>query len=207
MSNLIRKLYEDHFLEIEPLLTKESKRLKLSPNELVVLKTLFQMLKKRVFSIKQIEKKIELPITDIEKAVDKLTNKGFVTFALETRNEKQVEVFDLSGTFDLISKLYEEDLRQIEIQKHESKISMAIEMIENALGRVLSGAELEIVKSWYEENTHTHELIISKIEEHQTSGRFSVKFLDRILNQTKLQLAPSDEKTEEAIDRIFKAIK
>lgn len=204
---MIRKLYEDHFLEIEPLLTKESKRLKLSPNELVVLKTLFQMYKKRVFSIKQIERKIELQTSEIEKAVDKLTNKGFVSFALETRNDKQVEVFDLSGTFELITKLYEEDLKQIEIQKHQSKVSMTIEMIENILGRVLSSAELEIVKSWYEENIHTHETIITKIEENQTSGRFSVKFLERILNQTKLQLAPSDEKTEEAIDQIFKAIK
>lgn len=204
---MIQKLYEDHFLEIEPLLTKESKRLKLSPNELVVLKTLFQMYKKRVFSIKQIEKKIELDTQDIEKAVDKLTNKGFISFSLETRNDKQVEVFDLTGTFEFITKLYEEDLKLIEQQKHQSKISNTIEMIENILGRVLSSLELEIIKSWYEENIHTHETIISKIEEHQTSGRFSVKFLERVLNQSKLKFAPADDKTDEAIDQIFKAIK
>ena len=54
---MIRKLYEEHFLEIDALLTKECKRLKLSPNEVVVLKTLFQNYKKtHLFYIKYYKK-------------------------------------------------------------------------------------------------------------------------------------------------------
>lgn len=204
---MIKKLYEEHFLEIEPLLTKESKRLKLSPNELVVLKTLFTMYKKRVFSIKQIEKKIELSISEIEKAVDKLTDKGFVSFSLELKNDKQVEVFDLSGTFETITKLYESDIKETKQEKEFSKVSVTVENIENILARPLSANELEIIKSWYDDNLYEHEAIIGKIEEFRTSGRFSVKFLERTLNQAKLKSVVVDEKATQALDELFKAIK
>jgi DNA replication protein len=204
---MIKKLYEEHFLEIDSLLTKESKRLKLSPNELVVLKTLFQMYKKKTFSVTQIAKKIELTVEEISKALNKLTSKGFVTLALETRNDKQVEVFDLTGTFDKITALYLEDIKEEKQQKYDSQIATVIEMIEHAQGKTLSPFELETVKSWYYEKEFEHELIISKIHEHGESGRFGVKFLERILTQSKLKQGDRDEKTQKALDEIFKAIK
>ncbi|WP_025725108.1 DnaD domain protein [Acholeplasma granularum] len=203
---MIQKLYEDHFLEIDALLTKESKRLKLSPNEVVVLKTLFQNYKRRTFSILSISRKIELSSNDIGKAVDKLINKGFLNLNLETRNEKEVEVFDLTGTFKKITELYESDLEQIKQEKNESKISTTIEMLEQHLGKALSSMELEIIRSWYDESLYTHESIISKIEELGPSGRFSIKFLERNLNREKLKSNPIDEKADQVIDAIFKAI-
>src|SRR5690606_26518506 len=109
---MIQKLYEEHFLEIDALLTKECKRLKLSPNELVILKTLFQMYKKKVFSIASIVKKIELSSDEIGKAIDLLVSKGFIAFSLEVRSDKQVEVFDLTGTFNQITALYEQDIKE-----------------------------------------------------------------------------------------------
>ncbi len=204
---MIRKLYEEHFLEIDALLTKECKRLKLSPNELVILKTLFQMYKKKVFSIAALAKKIELSPDEIGRAIDLLTSKGFISFSLEVRSDKQVEVFDLTGSFEKITALYEADLKEAKETKHQSKISSTIEVLENALGKSLSSLELEIIRSWYENDLYLHETIISKIEEHQDSGRFSVKFLERVLNQTKLKSSPRDEKADQAIDQIFKAIK
>jgi len=203
---MIQKLFEDNFLEIDALLTKECKRLKLSPNELVILKTLFQMYKRRVFSITSISRKIELSTDDIGKAVDKLISKGFLNLSLETRNEKEVEVFDVSGTFQKITDLYQADLKQIELERVQTKIGETIERCEHLLGKSLSSSELEIIKSWYEQNLYTHESIISKIETIGHSGRFSIKFLERNLNQQKLNQHPSDEKAERTIDDIFKAI-
>ena len=204
---MLQKLYEDQVLEIDGLLTKESKRLKLSPNELVVLKTLFGMYKKKLFSISSISKKIELSVADIEKSVTLLEEKGYVSFSLEMRNEKQVEVFDLSGTFQILTNLIENDVKERKKAKSETFISETISKLEQALGRMLSSLELETVRSWYDENIYAHEMIISKINEHQDSGRFSLKFLERSLNQVKLKSEPVDEAADRAIDQIFKAIK
>ena|SRR5690606_16793629 len=204
---MLQRLYEKQVLEIDGLLTQESKRLKLSPNELVVLKTLFGMYKKRVFSMSAIAKKIELSLDDLAKSVDLLTTKGFISFSLETRNEKQVEVFDLSGTFEKLTNLLDSDIKEAKKAKYDTLISQTIERLEQILGRTLSALELEMVRAWYEENLYTHELIISKINEHQDSGRFSVKFLERTLTQTKLKAQPVDEAADRAIDEIFKAIK
>lgn len=203
---MIRKLYEEHFLEIDALLTKECKRLKLSPNEVVVLKTLFQNYKKRTFSILSITRKIELSSNDVGKCVDKLINKGFISLGLETRNDKEVEVFDLSGTFDKITELYESDMEAIKRERYETQISHAIELLEKHLGKALSSLELDIVRSWYDESLYTHDAIISKIEELGPSGKFSLKFLERTLNREKYIAEPLDDEAERAIDEIFKAI-
>lgn len=203
---MIRKLYEEHFLEIDALLTKECKRLKLSPNEVVVLKTLFQNYKKRTFSILSITRKIELSSNDVAKCVDKLINKGFISLGLETRNDKEVEVFDLSGTFDRITELYESDMEDIKRERYETQISHTIELLEKHLGKALSSLELDIVRSWYDESLYTHDAIISKIEKIGPSGKFSLKFLERTLNREKYIAEPLDEQAERAIDEIFKAI-
>lgn len=203
---MIQKLFEEHFLEIDALLTKESKRLRLSPNEVVVLKTLFQNYKRRTFSILSITRKIELSSNDVGKAVDKLINKGFLTLNLETRNEKEVEVFDLTGTFDKITELYESDIAEVKRERYESKIGQTIEILEKHLGKALSSHELDIIRAWYDDQLYPHEAILSKIEEIGPSGKFSLKFLERTLNREKFTAEPLDEQAERAIDEIFKAI-
>ncbi|MFA5692958.1 MAG: DnaD domain protein [Acholeplasmataceae bacterium] len=204
---LLKKLYENHFLEIDALLTKEGKRLKLSPNDLFVLKTLFTMYKRRTFSITSIARKIELSSGEIAKSVDNLAKSGFVSLELETRKDKQVEVFNLDGTFNIITDLYLNDIREENISKNESNLSETIKSLENALNKTLSANELQLIQSWYEEDLYSHEMIISEIKKHELSGRFSIRYLERLLNQTKLNKKPIDKKTAEMLDSIFKDIK
>ena len=47
---MLKKLYEEHVLLIESLITKEQKRLKLTSNQLVVLLALFSMYKNVFFN-------------------------------------------------------------------------------------------------------------------------------------------------------------
>lgn len=204
---MIKKLYEEHFLEIDPLLTKESKRLKLTPNELVVLKTLFSMYKKRTLSVNAIAKKIELSNEEISKALDKLSNKGFITLNLEVINDKEVEVFDLNGTFDKITDLYTKDMEEEKTNKNLALIGNSIELISKYMGRSLSSFEYETISEWYINNQFKHELIIAKINEHGESSRFSVKFLERVLSQSEFKAEPVDAKADQAIDKIYKAMK
>lgn len=205
---MLKKLYEDHVLLIESLLTKEQKRLKLSSNQLVVLLALFSMYKKRTFSINAIAKRVDIDSNGIGIAIDKLIDKGFVTISLEQKNDKEQEVFDLSGTFDQIKNLYEIDLSENKKVANESQIAQTIKMLEQSIGKSLSAYELETVRRWYDENTYPHELIMSKIEEHESSGRFSLKYLERILMQSKFKLnSQPDDKADQIIDKVFKAIK
>lgn len=204
---LLKKLYENHFLEIDALLTKEGKRLKLSPNDLFVLKTLFTMYKRRTFSITSITRKVELSSGEIAKSVDNLAKLGFVSLELETRKDKQVEVFNLDGTFEIITNLYLNDVKEENISKNESNLSETIKSLENALNKTLSANELQLIQSWYEDDLYSHDVIISIIKKHELSGRFSIRYLERLLNQTKLDKKPIDQKTAEMLDSIFKDIK
>src|SRR5690606_7058949 len=109
--------------------------------------------------------------------------------------------------FDILTTLYEEDIKQDNLEKAETQLSQTISLFEKGLGKALSATELEMIRSWYEQTMYPHEHIISKINEHIDSGRFSVKFIERTLNQTKLKKTPRDAAAESVIDQIFKAIK
>src|SRR5690606_9730076 len=117
---MLKKLYEDHVLLIESLLTKEQKRLKLTSNQLVVLLALFSMYKKRTFSINAIAKRVDIDVNGIGIAIDKLIEKGFVSIYLEQKNDKEQEVFDLTGTFNQIKYFYESDLKENKKAANES---------------------------------------------------------------------------------------
>ncbi|HEY8405358.1 MAG TPA: helix-turn-helix domain-containing protein [Acholeplasma sp.] len=204
---MLKKLYEEHVLLIESLITKEQKRLKLTSNQLVVLLALFSMYKKRVFSINAIAKRVDIDENDIGRAIDKLIEKGFVTISLEKRNDKEQEVFDLSGTFDKIKALYEEDIVESKKEESESKIGITIQKLEQNLGKTLSAYELDTVRRWYDENLYPHDMIIRKIDELGTSARFSLKFLERNLMKESFDQTKQPDQVDEVLDKIFKAIK
>lgn len=204
---MLKKLYEEHVLLIESLITKEQKRLKLTSNQLVVLLALFSMYRKRIFSINAIAKRVDIDENDIGRAIDKLIEKGFMTISLEKRNEKEQEVFDLSGTFDKIKSLYEEDIVESKKEQNESKIGITIEKLEQNLGKSLSAYELDTVRRWYDENLYLHDMIVSKIDELGSSGRFSIKFLERNLMKQSFDQTKQPDQVDEVLDKIFKAIK
>lgn len=204
---LLKRLYENHFLEIDALLTKEGKRLKLNPNDLMVLKTLFSMYKRKTFSISAISRKIELSNNDIANSVNNLAKEGFVTLELELRKDKHVEVFNLDGTFNIITELYLNDIKEEQITKAESNIAFTISKLEQVLNKSLSANELNIIQTWYEENQYSHQQIISAIETHEFSGRLSVRFLERFLNQSNYNVKPLDKKTNEILETLYKEIK
>lgn len=204
---MLKKLYEEHVLLIESLITKEQKRLKLTSNQLVVLLALFSMYKKRVFSINAIAKRVDIDENDIGRAIDKLIEKGFVTISLEKRNDKEQEVFDLSGTFDKIKALYEEDIVESKKEESESKIGITIQKLEQNLGKTLSAYELDTVRRWYDENLYPHDMIIRIIDELGTSARFSLKFLERNLMKESFDQTKQPDQVDEVLDKIFKAIK
>ncbi|MBU1094828.1 MAG: DnaD domain protein [Firmicutes bacterium] len=203
---ILKRMYEDYDLAIERILIKEYKRLKLTMQEMSVLLALFSIYKKRkTFSISAISRRVELSQNEIGTSVESLMNKGFMTILLEKKDGKEREVFELDPTFKKIEELYQQDdLEKLKLI-HESSIGITIKLLEQGLGRLLMGHELENVRRWYDEKNYTHEGIIEAIE--LAKDRVSIKHVERFLTQVIPDPVEIDQDVENALDEIFKKIK
>lgn len=203
---IIKRLFEEYDLSIERILLKEYKRLNLTMREMSVLLALFSISKKRkTYSIASIGRRVELTADEIGVALESLINQGFLSTRLENKDGKEREIFDLDMTLEKIEDLYRQDELESKKEVLINDISETIKSFEQGFGRGLLPYELETIRRWYEEKSYPHDAIKKAITD--AGDRISVKFVERLLNQTVLESVPIDQDVEEALDTLFKNIK
>ncbi|MDX9691421.1 MAG: DnaD domain protein [Acholeplasmataceae bacterium] len=203
---MLKRLYEEYDLSIERILIKEYKRLGLTMQEMQVLLALFSIYKKRkTFSITAIAKRVEYNSNDIGVQIESLLNKGFMTINLESKDQREREIFDLDPTFKKVFDLFKKYETEKVKQQEESNVALTIRRFEQGLGRLLMPFELENIRVWYEDKAFTHEQILNAIE--TAKEKLSVKYVERILNQTIPKEIEIDDEVNQALDEVFKKMK
>lgn len=202
---ILKTIYEEYGFNIESLLIKEAKRLNLTTKELNVLLILFSISKKRrTFSLNAISKRIDYNQNEIAQILESLLDKEFVKITLEVANTREREVFDLDGTFKKITELLTEDENEKIKQQTQSNVTKTIELFENKLGRILYQQELERIRTWYETYNYDHNKIIDTINNFEKG--LSIVNVEKILNMNLSPKTELDQKTEQALERIFKKL-
>lgn len=202
---ILKRIFDEYNFQLEPIIIKEYKRLNLTFPESIVLMALFSIYRKRkTFSILAISRRVEFNQAEIGEIVDSLINKQFLQVELEVKDDKTREVFNLDKVFEKIEALFIEDQKEKNILQKEQDIKITIKAFENGMGRLLKTYELENIRRWYEDDLYTHDDIMIAIERAQ--NRLSVKYVERILSQEKLEKIEVDQETEKALESLFKAV-
>jgi len=203
---ILKRLYEEYDVSIERILIKEYKRLKLSMQDAHVLLALFSIYKKRrTFTLAALSKRIDYTADQIGASVEMLIDRGFLIISLENKEGKEREVFDLDQTFKKIEDLFAQDEIDKVKQQTESEVAATLRLFEQGMGRQLLPYELETVRRWYEDHLFSHDKIIKAITTAQ--DRVSVKYVEKVLNQSIPEPIEIDEEVENVLDEIFKKIK
>lgn len=202
---ILKRIFDEYNFQIEPIIIKEYKRLNLTFPESIVLMALFSIYRKRkTFSILAISRRVEFNQAEIGEIVDSLISKQLLQVELEVKDDKTREVFNLDKVFEKIEALFIEDQKEKNILQKEQDIKITIKAFENGMGRLLKTYELENIRRWYEDDLYTHDDIMIAIERAQ--NRLSVKYVERILSQEKLEKIEVDQETEKALESLFKAV-
>ena len=202
---ILKRIFDEYGFNIEALLIKEYKRLKLSLQELAVLLVLFSSSnKKRVFSLSSIAKKIEYNQNEIAGIIESLIQKKFIGIKLEINNKKEREVYELEGTFIKITELLQHDELENQKQVQISNISETIEALEIKLNRQLRNDELDRVRLWYETYKFEHTRILNSIE--SLNKVVNVLYIEKVLNMELDKTPNLDEKTNTLLDDIYKRL-
>ncbi|NWN45604.1 DnaD domain protein [Candidatus Phytoplasma pruni] len=204
---MIKILYEEGFLNIEKILIREFKKLHLDIQELSVLLCLFDSYEKKIFSSSFLAKKANLSKNELESILERLRQKNFFSILQDKKDNKIIEIFNLDNTFVKIQQLYKEKEAKSTEKKQKNNISETIENLETLKGRLLTGNELEIVKSWYLEQNYTHDNITQIIVQAGLNKKDSLNYIERILSQTNHVKLENDDKADQILHKIFKQIK
>ncbi|MFB5029875.1 MAG: hypothetical protein WJU30_00429 [Candidatus Phytoplasma pruni] len=204
---MIKTLYEEGFLNIEKILIREFKKLHLEIQELSVLLCLFDSYEKKIFSSSFLATKANLSKNELESILERLRQKNFFSILQDKKDNKIIEIFNLDNTFVKIQKLYKEQEAKRTEKKQKHNISETIENLETLKGRLLTGNELEIVKSWYLEQNYTHENITQIIVQAGLNKKDSLNYIERILSQTNHVKIENDDQADQILHKIFKKIK
>lgn len=202
---ILKRIYEEYNFNIENLLIKEYKRLKLSTNELNVLLVLFNAgPKKRIFSLNSLARRLDYSTNELAEIVESLMEKDFLKINLEVNNKREREVYDLDGTFNKIEVLFasdeEEKLKQLSL----TNISVTIELLESKFGRMLRSNELDRIRTWYDVYLFNHERIIEVISGLQKET--SIMHIEKVLNLNVNANVEIDDKTNDLLDSIYKKL-
>lgn len=205
---LIKQIYDEYGLPIERIINKEYKRLGLKLPEAMVLLALFSIYeRRRTFTINAISKRVEYNRQEIGELVSSLMEKGFLeTKFEETKDGKEREVFSLDKTFKKIEKLIISDYQSNKNDEAAAHIGKMMEVLESALGRVLSALEMDLIRSWYLNEELTSQDIELEIQKAILKPRFSIKYIDRILMTAKIEDREVDPKTATILESIYKKI-
>lgn len=202
---MLQRIYNEYNFNIEPVLIKEYKRLGLTTEELNVLLVLIAMHKKRnTFSVNAISRRIDYTQNKIAVITESLLDKNFITITLESRNKREREIFEISGIFEKITSLFIEDEKDKLKKLNENNVSDVVLQMEQSMGRMLRTTELEKIRSWFEDRRYNYESIVNAIT--LADKRTSVAYVERILSQEIPANIVIDDKTDKALEELFKKL-
>lgn len=202
---VLKRIYEEYNFDVEIILIKEYKRLKLTQAELNVLLALFSIHKKRkTFSLNAISRRLDFTQNEIAPLIESLLEKQFLSIDIENNNGREREIFSLDNTFNKIENLFFDDEQQKIQQTTESNVMETVNVFEDVLQRMLRPQELERIRNWYEEELYQHDNVISTI--NLKGDKATIGNVEKLLSQDKIADVEIDEKTDRILDSIYKKL-
>lgn len=202
---ILKRIYEEYNFDVEVILIKEYKRLKLTQSELMVLLAFFSIHKKRkTFSVMALSRRLDFTQNEIAPLIEALMDKGFLNIEIEINNNREREIFNLDGTFNKIEQIFKEDEKAKIQALTQNNVMTAITLFEDNVQRVLRPQELERIRKWYEEDLYNHDNIINTI--NIKGNKATIANVEKNLSQENIKELKIDEKTDRILDAIYQKL-
>lgn len=196
---MLKNLYEAGCFDYKKFILNNLKKLSLSPSEAVVLISLLEDTKENgKFAISSMESKILLKRSEIENILASLLERGFYSIYLSKDNGLDEEHVTLDGFFLKASHILQHD-----DNKKDDELYKVTVFVEEALNRVLTSSELDILSNLVLEDYYvltdfeaslkrlekrksiTFKLIVSHLSSNVEDKKETPKYVTDFINKLK----------------------
>ncbi len=177
----LNQVISDGNIVIPLYILKYFKKLNLKMDEFVFLMYLYNKQDNLDFNPEKIAQDLNLDIMEVMGYISVLADKGYLSLdVLKTDDNLLTEVINLKSFYEKISTF----LINSETELKEESNDDIFKFVEKELGRSLSAIEIETIKVWQTNNIE-EELIKEAVRIALDNGVYSLKYIDRILNDFK----------------------
>ena len=199
-ARILKKLIDDDIVEVNALLIKHRKALKISANDILVLSTLSrqEVKKNYIYSSKLVMEKTGLSQNDFFQSLEKLDNQGYVKITPGTnpKTGKQVEYYSLDSLYERIADIYLEQIKRENEEKSGSLQEKIVNLYFDTFERPIAPNEGEIIMRWIQEGQFTYEDIKNAMMDALKVGKYSLRYIDSKLIKSKLASKENKEYTD-----------
>lgn len=193
MNKSLCKVFSDGNISIPIYFIKNYKKFNLELDEFLFLMYLYNLGDNVLFNPGEFSEKLNIDLTNIMNYVGSLTDKGLIRVEV-VKNDKgyMEEMIILDDFYNKLSLVIMDDVNE---SKSDSSNSDVFEIIEKEFGRTLSPIEIEIIKTWLD-NNFSEDLIKEALKEATFNGVSNLRYIDKIL----YEWAKSGINTVEAVE-------
>ena len=193
MNKSLCKVFSEGNISIPIYFIKNYKKFNLGLDEFLFLMYLYNLGDNVLFNPGEFSDKLNVDLTEIMNYVGSLTDKGLIRVEV-IKNDKgyMEEMIILDDFYNKLSLVIMDDVNE---GKSDSSKSDVFEIIEKEFGRTLSPIEIEIIRTWLD-NNFSEDLIKEALKEATFNGVSNLRYIDKIL----YEWAKSGINTVEAVE-------
>lgn len=193
MNKSLCKVFSEGNISIPIYFIKNYKKFNLGLDEFLFLMYLYNLGDNVLFNPGEFSDKLNVNLTEIMNYVGSLTDKGLIRVDV-IKNDKgyMEEMIILDDFYNKLSLVIMDDVNE---SKSDSSKSDVFEIIEKEFGRTLSPIEIEIIRTWLD-NNFSEDLIKEALKEATFNGVSNLRYIDKIL----YEWAKSGINTVEAVE-------
>lgn len=193
MNKSLCKVFSEGNISIPIYFIKNYKKFNLELDEFLFLMYLYNLGDNVLFNPGEFSDKLNVNLTEIMNYVGSLTDKGLIRVEV-IKNDKgyMEEMIILDDFYNKLSLIIMDDVNE---SKSDSSKSDVFEIIEKEFGRTLSPIEIEIIRTWLD-NNFSEDLIKEALKEATFNGVSNLRYIDKIL----YEWAKSGINTVEAVE-------
>ncbi len=193
MNKSLCKVFSEGNISIPIYFIKNYKKFNLGLDEFLFLMYLYNLGDNVLFNPGEFSDKLNVDLTEIMNYVGSLTDKGLIRVEV-VKNDKgyMEEMIILEDFYNKLSLVIMDDVNE---SKSDSSNSDVFEIIEKEFGRTLSPIEIEIIRTWLD-NNFSEDLIKEALKEATFNGVSNLRYIDKIL----YEWAKSGINTVEAVE-------
>lgn len=201
----LKSMFEKFDINLERMIVKYYKEMGLTSKDMVVLLHLVQVyLKKPIFSMQALSKRVDYTLKEVGDSIERLIDKGYVhIYHEQSKLGKQQEVFHLDNLFTALSNFLEEKTK---VEFDNNTLQQFIVLLEQHLNREVNTKELQQIRYLIDEEKYSLMDMTAIVLE--LKDKVSLFKIEKMLSiQKKIPKIEVDQEQDRALEALFKNIK
>lgn len=180
---MLKKMYELGYLDLDKVILDTYKDIGIKPTDAIILIKMLELdrLNEPILT-SSIARKTGLCISDVQDSLVNLMNKKIYEIYLDYSKGVGEEKYNFNQLFRILEETFKDN---IGFEKDSTVMKRVMDLVEGELKRNVTPIELDMIRSWLDDDKFNEDDIRRALLEVVSSGRVNIKSINRSLQKER----------------------